>query len=197
MTKARAASTADRIAATALEILEQEGPQAVSMRRVANAVGVTAMAIYNHFPNREQLLRTVVDREFSKLADDTSHLPRGGTHESRLLGCLDTYIRYALERPRIFDYVFSERRSGARRYPADFRAGRSPTLNQVAGIVSAAMDDGPLKKADKWEVALQLWAHVHGYLMLYRANRIDLSRAKFVHLVHRSTRRLLDGLSKQ
>lgn len=164
------------------------------MRRVAKAVGVTAMAIYNHFPSREELLRTVVDREFSKLADDTIHLPSGGTDESRLLGCLDTYIRYALEHPRIFDYVFSERRSDARRYPEDFRAGRSPTLNQVADIVSAAMDGGRLKRADKWEVALQLWAHVHGYLMLYRANRIDLSRAKFVDLVHRSMRRLLDGL---
>ena len=43
-------NTADRIANVALAILEKEGPEAVSMRRVAEAVGITAMAIYHHFP---------------------------------------------------------------------------------------------------------------------------------------------------
>ena len=60
-------NTADRIANVALTILENEGPEAVSMRRVAEAVGVTPMAIYHHFPSREALLNTITDREFAKL----------------------------------------------------------------------------------------------------------------------------------
>ena len=189
--------TSDRIAVAALEILEREGPEAVSMRRVASAVGVTAMAIYNHYPNREALLRTVVDREFAKLAQVTAHGPSGRSHAAVLLHSLDMYMRYAFERPRIFDYVFSERRSGARRYPEDFRAGQSPTLNQLAELVAAAMKDGYLKKGDKWEVALELWAHVHGYLLLYRAGRINLSESTFFDLVHRSLRRFFDGIRNQ
>ena len=36
------------------------------MRRVAEAVGITPMAIYHHFPNRDSLLNSVTDREFAK-----------------------------------------------------------------------------------------------------------------------------------
>jgi hypothetical protein len=43
-------------------------------------------------------------------------------------------------------------------------------------------------------VALELWAHGHGYLMLQRTGRIDLSQEDFKKLVQRSMGRLLHGL---
>jgi hypothetical protein len=101
---------------------------------------------------------------------------------------------YAFARPRIFDYVFSQPRGDARRFPDDFRARKSPTLTPVADVVAAAMKDGTLKQDDVWEVTLELWAHVHGYLCLYRAGRFHLSKQQFRKLVHRSMRRLFDGL---
>ena len=48
-------TTADAIRAAALRILETEGPEAVSLRRVATAVGITPMAIYHHFASREAM----------------------------------------------------------------------------------------------------------------------------------------------
>ncbi|MGW6493881.1 helix-turn-helix domain-containing protein [Nonomuraea angiospora] len=50
-------STAGRIVDVARRILVEERAEAVSMRRVGDAVGVTAMAIYRHFPSRDALLR--------------------------------------------------------------------------------------------------------------------------------------------
>jgi AcrR family transcriptional regulator len=63
-----ASGTADRIAAEASAILRAEGADAVSMRRVASAVGITPMAIYRHFPNREALLRAVAARGWATFA---------------------------------------------------------------------------------------------------------------------------------
>jgi AcrR family transcriptional regulator len=187
-------TTAEHIAKVALEILESEGPEAVSMRRIAQAVGVTPMAIYHHFPNRQALLDVVVDREFTRFLESIqSHTARGSI-ESLIADCMDAYIDYAFDRPRIFDYVFSQPRLNARRYPDDFRARRSPTLNPIADLVSRAMDSGYLKKDDMWEIALELWAHVHGYIVLYRAGRFQLSEAEFRKLVQRSMRRLIHGL---
>jgi len=186
--------TSEKISAVALRILEKEGPEAVSMRRVAKAVGITPMAIYHHFPNREALLRTVTDREFAKLADRFENALGRGPAEVKLLHILDNYLDYALEHPRIFDYVFSQYRSGARRFPEDFVARRSPTLNRVADAIEDAMRQGLLKKDDLWEVALELWAHVHGYVTLYRAGRFSLSEEQFRRLYRRSLRRLLHGL---
>lgn len=188
--------TGQRIYECAVRILEAEGPQAVTMRRVATEAGITAMAIYHYFPNREALLNCVVDSEFQKLAGYVSRLNRELTFEGSMLHVMDGYVDYGLAHPRIFDYVFAAPRPGARRYPADFRGRKSPTLNLTADTVSFWMERGELKLDDPWEIAMELWAHVHGYLALWRGGRFDLTEDEFRKLVHRSLGRLLYGLAR-
>ena len=166
----------------------------MSMRRVATAVGITPMAIYHHFADRKTLLNFVVDREFTKYSESLQATPRRGTYESQILTSMDAYIDYAFAHPRIFDYVFAEPRPGARRFPDDFRARRSPTLNPVADLLQKAMEAGYLKQDDVWEVAMELWAHTHGYVALYRGGRFDLPEKEFRALVRRSIRRMIHGL---
>jgi AcrR family transcriptional regulator len=187
-------ATQERIAETALKLLETGGEEGVSMRRVATAVGITPMAIYHHFADRRALLNFVVDREFTKYSESLQATPRRGTYESQILTCMDAYIDYAFAHPRIFDYVFAEPRRGARRFPEDFRARRSPTLNPVADLLQKAMEAGYLKQDDVWELAMELWAHTHGYVSLYRGGRFDLPEKDFRALVRRSISRMLHGL---
>lgn len=100
-------ATSQQIYQCALRILEAEGPQAVSMRRVAKEVGITAMAIYHHFPSREALLDAVVDSEFEQLVGFFSPLNGKRNFEAAMIHIMDGYIDYALAHPCIFDYVFS------------------------------------------------------------------------------------------
>jgi AcrR family transcriptional regulator len=188
-------STAERISRAALAILEAEGPDAVSMRRVADTVGITPMAIYHHFPNREALLDTITNQQFATFLSYIEARPMRGSPETQLISAMEAYIDYAFDRPRIFDYVFAQPRPGARRYPEDFRARRSPTLNPIADAVRAAMHAGTFRKDDVWEVALALWALTHGYVALYRAGRFNLTEKDFRALVRRALRRLIDGLN--
>jgi AcrR family transcriptional regulator len=189
-------ATSQQIYQCALRILEAEGPPAVSMRRVAKEVGITAMAIYHHFPSREAMLDAVVDSEFEQLVGFFSPSNGRRNFEAAMIHIMDGYVAYALAHPRIFDYVFSCPRQGARRFPDDFRARRSPTLNLVFDIVSSWMKLGKLKRDDAWEISMELWAHTHGYLALWRGGRFDLSEEEFRKLVHRSLRRLLYGLAR-
>ena len=189
-------TTEQRISHSVLRVLEQKGPEAVSMRRIAGLAGITPMAIYHHFPNRETLLRSVVDREFEKLLRLIQNTRTTGSFERDIIHIMDSYIDYAFERPYIFDYVFSKPRPDARRFPEDFRARRSPTLNPIADAVAKWMAEAKLKKDDEWEIALELWAVAHGYVMLYRAGRFNLSQPEFRNLVQRSLKRLLNGLKK-
>ena len=46
----------------AIALIERDGPEALSMRRLGSALGVEAMAIYHHFRGREQLLAAIGDR---------------------------------------------------------------------------------------------------------------------------------------
>jgi AcrR family transcriptional regulator len=186
--------TSIQIVDAALRILQKEGPDAVSMRQIARAVGVTPMALYHHFPNRDALLQAATDQEFEKLARSITRLSATGTTESQLRKVMDCYCDYAFTHPRIFDYVFSHPRAGARRFPEDFKARRSPTLNRVADIVESGMERREIRQGDVWEIALQVWALVHGYVVLFRGGRFSLSQEDLRQLCHRSLRRLMHGL---
>src|SRR6185312_506203 len=187
--------TSSRIYESALRILEAEGPQAVSMRRVAKEVGITPMAIYHYFPCKEALLDAVVKSEFENLVDFFDRAARKRSFEAAMLHIMDGYIDYGLAHPRIFDYVFAAPRAGARRFPDDFRARRSPTLNVTADILARWMEKKKLKRDDAWEMAMELSDHVHGYLALWQGGRFVMTEDEFRRLIRRSLRRLLYGLA--
>jgi AcrR family transcriptional regulator len=184
------------ILAAAMRLLERGGQEAVTMRRVAKAVGVTAMAIYHHFPDRDSLLRALRDVESERIGALFDRLPARGAPVRRLRRMAESYIDYAFVRPRLFAFIFLRDRPDVRRFPADFRDRRSPILNRVADTVAEAMLAGALRKDDFWEVAVDLWAFVHGHLALYRSGRFAYSESEFQAFFRRSLNRFLKGLVK-
>lgn len=187
-------STADRILRAARALFEKDGADAVSMRRVAETVGITPMAIYRHFPSREALLKRISDDSFQEIAHHWSARNEGSDVIARLLAIQRIHLDYALAHPHLFDHVFSVRREDARRFPEDFRARRSPTLNVVADVVVEAQREGLLRKGDAWDIAMTLWAHTHGLIALYRAGRFSYDEREFRNFYDASLGRLFDGL---
>lgn len=186
--------TAQTILQIARQIFEAEGAAAVSMRRVAEQAGISAMAIYRHFENREALLQEIADAGFSELAGFWAPKnARQAPHkqiETMLLGYLD----FAIAHPRIFDYMFAEPRPNARRFPEDFRKGLSPTGNLLAQAVEAGMASGDFRPDKVWDVSMALWAHAHGLICLYRGGRFSYDEAAFRTFYRRSLMRLIHGL---
>jgi len=187
-------STSERILRAARVLFEHGGAEAVSMRRVAEAIELTPMAIYRHFPNREALLKRISDDSFDEIARHWLARNRGGDILARVIALQRIYLDYALAHPHLFDHAFSARRADARKYPEDFRAGLSPTLTVAAEAVAEAMQAGLLRKDDAWDVAMTLWAHTHGLVALYRAGRFSYDEAQFRRFYDASLQRLLDGL---
>ncbi|WP_407352070.1 TetR/AcrR family transcriptional regulator [Luteimonas sp. R10] len=186
--------TAERILRAARALFEREGADAVSMRRVAEAVGITPMAIYRHFPNRGALLRRVSDDSFNEIAHRWEALRKGGDPIAHLLAIQRIYLDYALAHPHLFDHAFSARREDARRFPEDFHARRSPTLNVVHDTVVEGQQAGLLRAGDPWDIAMALWVHSHGLVALYRAGRFSYDERRFRTFYEASLGRLLDGL---
>jgi AcrR family transcriptional regulator len=189
-----AAPTADRIIAAARRLLEREGAEAVTMRRVGDAVGITAMAIYRHYPDRAALINAVADRGFAELAAATqrTRLPAG--IEPQLLRLIDVYVDHALAHPRLFELMVLAPRKGARRYPRDFKAGRSPTLNPIVALLQDSMARGELRVDDPWEIAFEMGALVEGLVMLYVGGRLSGGPRQLRALIRRSIRRHLHGI---
>ncbi|GAA4523397.1 TetR/AcrR family transcriptional regulator [Amycolatopsis samaneae] len=190
------AGTAERIAAAALAILVKEGAQAVTMRRVAAAAGVTAMATYRHYPNREALLRKVADDAFAEIGRDWGHHAGAGDLETRLHRLSEDFLDFALGKPNLYRFLLTDRRDEARRFPEDFRDGSSPAFSPVLEAVEQAIREGLLRPGDPIEITLAVTMPVVGLVQFYLGGRIGLSEQDFRALCARTVERVLDGTRK-
>jgi AcrR family transcriptional regulator len=188
--------TTEKIATAARHLLDQEGTEAVTMRRVANAVGITAMAVYRHYPDRAGLLNALSDKGFEELTARLKAIRLTGDLEGRLMKILDVTLDHALKNPRLFELMFLERREGARRFPRDFKAGRSPTANITAELIQEGMDTGIFRKDDAVEIVFETGALLQGLIMLYLGGRTDMSPTQFRSYCHRALRRYMYGIRK-
>jgi AcrR family transcriptional regulator len=183
-----------KIASAARRLLDAEGVDGVTMRRVASVVGITPMGLYRHYPNRDGLLNALADAGFAELQEKLSRLRLRGGIERQLLRVLDVFLDYAFEKPRLFELMFLTNREGARKYPEDFRARRSPTANVTADVIARAMDTGYFRKDDVWEIVFEMGALMQGLVMLYLAGRVAMPPERFRAFFHRTVRRYVNGI---
>jgi len=186
--------TAQLIAARAGLLLDREGEESVTMRRVAKAVDVTAMALYRHFADRQALLNALADAGFQDLATRVTATSKPRDPEKRLLKILDVFLNFALQRPRLFELMFLTRRAGARTYPRDFKARESPTANLAAEAIEEGIKNGDFRKEDPWEITFEIGALLQGLAMLYLGGRVEMDKREFRAFCHRSFRRYFDGI---
>jgi AcrR family transcriptional regulator len=64
-TRTREPLTRDRVIEAAMQVMDEEGLEAVSMRRIAREVGVEAMSLYHHVEDKEDLLDGICERVMS------------------------------------------------------------------------------------------------------------------------------------
>jgi AcrR family transcriptional regulator len=187
-------STTRRIAIAGRRLLDKEGSEAVTMRHVAKAVGITPMAIYRHYRNQAALLNALADEGFDELTARLTGKRFSGSLEERLTQMAEVYLDHALENPRLFELMFLKPREGARRYPQDFKAGGSPTANLMAEAIRKGMEIGHFRKDDVWQVVVEMGALSHGLIMLYLGGRMDMTAARFRVLYRRCFRRYIYGI---
>jgi AcrR family transcriptional regulator len=191
-----AKSTEDRIRAAARKLLDREGYDALSMRRLAKAVGITPMALYRHVADRDDLLNNLADAGFQDLAARAVSASLPANPEQQLMHILDVFLDFALENPRMFELMFLKQRKGARLFPGDFRAGKSPTAKFAVAALEAGMKQGIFRRDDVWEITFETGAMLQGLAMLFVGGRVEMSTEDFRALCHRSFRRYIHGIRK-
>jgi AcrR family transcriptional regulator len=189
-------NTAAHLLAAARELLDKDGLAAVAMRPVAERVGITPMAIYRHYADRASLLNAIADQGFHELASRVQALRLKGDVEQQLLQVANVFLDAALKFPNLYQLMFLARREGARIYPADFKAGNSPTFNPTVKILESAMRTGQLRRDDPVEIGFELSALSHGLIVLYLGGRVAKSQKAFRALYQRSLRRYFHGLRR-
>ena len=190
------AQTRDDILQAALRLFQAEGAAAVTMRRVAAAVGVTPTALYYHFEGKEALLAALHRQALSTFQQYLHLALEGETSRERFQQTLDAYLRFSTERPGFYDFLFlNPDRPGRSQYPEDFARMRSASFRFLVDRVRDSMDAGTLRKADASEVALTIAAHAHGLVMLARMGHFEAAPDAFPDFFRASMEQLMQGLA--
>ncbi|UDY24006.1 TetR/AcrR family transcriptional regulator [Nocardioides sp. Kera G14] len=136
---------------------------AVSMRAVAHAVGVTPPSLYLHFADKDALLSAVVIDVFEDL-DAAMVAAAAGVEEplERLYAYAMAYVRFAVAHPEHYRLATMD---PCPRPDIDevLAAGAWTHLNEA---VSACMDAGLFPTGEPAETTLDLWSTAHGFVSL-------------------------------
>jgi len=182
-----------RITVAAQELFAAEGIEGISMRKIADRVGVTATALYRHFRDKDAILDALISAGLTVLSDYLDPALRARDPERRLRGLIDAYLRFALEQPRYFDLAFLVP-SASTRMSEELERHNRATFKMAIEQVAACMQVGIFRQGDPIETAVYLWSTAHGLVTLHRMNRFGGDAAQFERLYRGAIEHAMEGL---
>lgn len=145
--------------------LGERGAEDVSLREVARAVGVSATALYRHFPDKTALLEALSEEGFARLAaaQGAAMAAEAEDQVDRLNAMGRAYVRFALAEPGLFRLMFTHApREDAMTVDLATAHGSLRLLREAAAeLVPAEQGDAAAQR-----FALRCWSLVHGLALL-------------------------------
>ena len=161
---------ANALIAAALAAVEQEGPDAVSLRDIAQTLGVSRAAPYRHFADRDALLAAVAARGFEDLnVGYEAALAAEGDGREKLRAAGRVYLDFARRRPGLFRLMFESDFLGRDRPPAVLIGPADKAYHLLWRAMEAACPDAD-ERAIKART-ITVWSTIYGYIALSRARR--------------------------
>lgn len=157
----------EEILAAAERLLIETGDRdAVSIRAVAEAVGVTPPSIYLHFADKTELLFAVCEKHFEVL---DRHIEEAATRSDDPLESLrlrgHAYVQFGLDHPEHYRILFMGRPDETPDDFGDDRLRQSASFDHLVDGVRRCIDAGAMT-GDPSLIALGLWSVVHGVTSL-------------------------------
>lgn len=185
--------TRESVVEATREMIIRSGLEALSLRKVAAELGVTAPALYAHFKGKLDLLQAVAEVEFQRLIRAFS--------EARREDPIDTiraqsfaYVNYARENPQLFQAMFLFRPELTAEPRGDELPLATTAFNAGLEPVVAAIEAGILKDRDPLLIGLTIWTAAHGVATVI-LHGPDLGRAAEDALTSSVIDSVIEGLS--
>ena len=166
--------TDQRLVAAAAALLDRGGEGAVTIRAVAQAVGMSHNAPYKHFEDRKALLRAVAVQDFAALTDAFAEIRQLEAEPlSKLKRALAHFVAYGQAYPARYHLLFSAPELAASdALGDDLEAAALRSFTEFAAIVKECQDAGKLPDMPNAELTGLLYASVHGLIDLQAGGRM-------------------------
>lgn len=166
--------TKTRIIEAARDLYFEEGLNALTMRKVAKYAGMSTMAAYRHFENKDDLLGHVIIEGFRIFQQYFSRALSGDTPAARLQLSANAYLDFAIENPKYYEIMFMSiahvtDTPPSQRGQALVKSSVQFLHERITECVEAGVLTGPPSKRK----VLHLWSHSHGLISLYLSGHIE------------------------
>lgn len=155
----------DEILDATTELLMETGhAKAVSIRGVAQRVGVTSPSIYLHFADKDALLDAVCARYFERLDEEMQRVAAGQTSTIEVLRAQGlAYVRFARQTPEL--YRIATMGEGDPGSDVDMTLASSAFVH-MRTTIETLIEEGVYPPGDSTAAALELWTAAHGVAAL-------------------------------
>ena len=161
------------LAAADALLVETASEDAVSIRAVADAVGVTPPSIYRHFPDKTSLLVAVCLQSFDSFAEVMRDARDPDDPLESLRALARAYVRYGLDHPEHYRIMFMDRLElSAEQYAAELMSESSSfgvLIETVRSLKASGILRPELVEMDDFHLGVLLWSSVHGLTSLFVA----------------------------
>ena len=179
-----------------ISLLSNEGADAVTLRAVARAAGVSHAAPYSHFRDRNDLLAAVAIPGFKDLARRLEEAVESepGDEAAGIRAVGHAYLMYAIEKPESYRLIFGPRLASFEAHEGLGQASRE-AFGVLRGAIEAGQAAGLVSPGPAAGLATFAWASVHGLASLFVDRRIAVGEGPLRdRLVSSMTGLILDGI---
>jgi AcrR family transcriptional regulator len=150
----------------AAKILAEEGPGALSTRRLAADAGSSTMAVYTYFGGMRGLVREMVHEGFARLERYFTRIAHTDDPVADIALFGRAYRHNAMTNPRMYGVMFGGYSLAGFSLTEDDRQFGRYTLAGVMECAQRCMAAGRFRPDDAMLVAHQMWVAVHGLVTL-------------------------------
>ena len=184
----------------ASELIRERGADAVSLREISQAAGVSHTAAYRHYADKQTLLADLAEAGFRELVGinrSTVAATRGGPVE-QLQAIGRAYVNYGVRQPHMLQLMFGGVIADWQAH-ASLAQAAAELAGTLADVVKAGQDRGELRTGEVGDLTLTAWSLVHGLALLIVGRRIPGVKVDAAFVKHASQRcvaLLIDGLRR-
>ena len=142
----------------AARLLVEEGPAALTTRRLATEVGTSTMAVYTHFEGMDKLRRALAEEGFRRLAERLDQVEDSDDPVSDVMVMGLAYFTNALANPNLYRFMFADK-------PEEGLEIGLETFQRLIDGVTRSVEAGRFK-GEPEDLARQLWVMTHGIVSL-------------------------------
>jgi AcrR family transcriptional regulator len=158
--------TREAILEAALQIVRQDGVEALSIREIVGRIDYSPSGLYEYFSSKEEIIQELMNEGFARLTAHMEHGIQGETALERLQEAGKTYMHFALQEPQLYLMMFNHKPFSP--FPlTDIE--QNTAYYKLLQILQDGLLSGAFRSASgagAQELAYMSWSLMHGLSML-------------------------------